>query len=126
MFARAPDPNTEARTPVPLAQHPGDIRARGEPGAERGPHHVGLDGLSLALVLMTTVVFAACAVYALGDEQRPRLQRVYAAQRSVFLCIMFPFPFFFFFFFSFFFFLGGGGGARTNPVQRSSPARTER
>ena len=44
VFARAPDPNTEARTPVPLAQHPGDIRARGEPGAERGPHHVGLDG----------------------------------------------------------------------------------
>ncbi|MBM7509703.1 complex I subunit 4 family protein [Nocardioides salarius] len=37
-------------------------------------YHVGLDGLSLALVLMTTVVFAACAVYALGDEQRPRLQ----------------------------------------------------
>ncbi|GHJ59793.1 NADH dehydrogenase subunit M [Nocardioides sp. OK12] len=37
-------------------------------------YHVGLDGLSLALVVMTCVVFAACAVYALGDEQRPRLQ----------------------------------------------------
>ncbi len=37
-------------------------------------YHVGLDGLSLALVVMTTVVFVACAVFALGDEQRPRLQ----------------------------------------------------
>lgn len=37
-------------------------------------YHLGLDGLSLPLVVMTTVVFAACAVFALGDEHRPRLQ----------------------------------------------------
>ena len=37
-------------------------------------YHVGLDGVSLPLVLMTTLVFAACAVYALGDQDRPRAQ----------------------------------------------------
>ena len=37
-------------------------------------YHVGLDGLSLPLVAMTTVVFLACAVYALAEDQRPRLQ----------------------------------------------------
>ena len=37
-------------------------------------YHVGLDGLSLPLVAMTTVVFLACAVFALAEDQRPRLQ----------------------------------------------------
>ena len=37
-------------------------------------YHVGLDGLSLPLVVMTTVVFLACAVYALAEDHRPRLQ----------------------------------------------------
>ncbi|QYJ05427.1 NADH-quinone oxidoreductase subunit M [Nocardioides panacisoli] len=37
-------------------------------------YHVGLDGLSLPLVVMTTVVFAACAVFALRDQHRPRTQ----------------------------------------------------
>ena len=36
--------------------------------------HVGLDGLSLPLVAMTCVIFAACAVFALAERQRPRLQ----------------------------------------------------
>ncbi len=35
-------------------------------------YHVGLDGLSLPLVAMTAVVFLACAVYSLRDEDRPR------------------------------------------------------
>lgn len=37
-------------------------------------YHVGLDGISLPLVVMTTLVFAACAVYVLGEEDRPRAQ----------------------------------------------------
>ena len=37
-------------------------------------YHVGVDGLSLPLVLMTTLVFLACAVFALREQQRPRLQ----------------------------------------------------
>ncbi len=37
-------------------------------------YHVGVDGLSLPLVAMTTVVFAAAAVYALRERDRPRLQ----------------------------------------------------
>ncbi len=37
-------------------------------------YHVGVDGLSLPLVVMTTVVFLACAVFALRDSDRPRLQ----------------------------------------------------
>ena len=36
-------------------------------------YHVGVDGLSLPLVVMTTVVFLACAVFALRDDKRPRL-----------------------------------------------------
>ncbi|NHA67660.1 complex I subunit 4 family protein [Phycicoccus flavus] len=34
-------------------------------------YHVGLDGLSLPLVAMTAVVFLACALFALRDEDRP-------------------------------------------------------
>ncbi len=37
-------------------------------------YHVGLDGLSLPLVAMTCVVFLACAVHALAEDRRPRLQ----------------------------------------------------
>ncbi len=37
-------------------------------------YHVGVDGLSLPLVVMTTVVFLACAVFASRDTDRPRLQ----------------------------------------------------
>ncbi|HEX6517824.1 MAG TPA: NADH-quinone oxidoreductase subunit M [Nocardioidaceae bacterium] len=37
-------------------------------------YHVGVDGLSLPLVAMTAVVFAAAAVYALRETDRARLQ----------------------------------------------------
>ncbi len=37
-------------------------------------YHVGLDGLSLPLVALTAVVFAACAAYALREQRRPRAQ----------------------------------------------------
>ncbi|WP_445263228.1 complex I subunit 4 family protein [Pseudokineococcus sp. 5B2Z-1] len=37
-------------------------------------YHVGLDGLSLPLMALTAVVFAACAVYALRESTRPRSQ----------------------------------------------------
>lgn len=37
-------------------------------------YHVGVDGLSLPLLAMTTVVFLACAVHALRDADRPRVQ----------------------------------------------------
>ncbi len=37
-------------------------------------YHLGVDGLSLPLVAMTAVVFCACAVYALRESDRPRLQ----------------------------------------------------
>jgi NADH-quinone oxidoreductase subunit M len=37
-------------------------------------YHVGLDGLSLPLVALTAVLFAACAVYALHERRRPRTQ----------------------------------------------------
>ena len=48
-------------------------QARWIPGVGAS-YHVGVDGLSLPLVLMTTVVFLACAVFALGESDRPRLQ----------------------------------------------------
>jgi NADH-quinone oxidoreductase subunit M len=37
-------------------------------------YHVGVDGLSLPLVAMSAVIFLACAVYALRETDRPRLQ----------------------------------------------------
>ncbi len=40
----------------------------------RSSYHVGVDGLSLPMVAMTVVIFAACAVYALRERDRPRLQ----------------------------------------------------
>jgi NADH-quinone oxidoreductase subunit M len=37
-------------------------------------YHLGVDGLSLPLVAMTAVIFLACAVYALHEQDRPRTQ----------------------------------------------------
>jgi NADH-quinone oxidoreductase subunit M len=37
-------------------------------------YHVGMDGLSLPLLTLTAVIFAACAVYALKENDRPRPQ----------------------------------------------------
>ncbi len=43
------------------------------PGVDSS-YHVGVDGLSLPLVALTAVVFVACAVYALHEQDRPRSQ----------------------------------------------------
>ncbi len=43
------------------------------PGVDSS-YHVGVDGLSLPMVAMTTVIFLACAIYALRETDRPRLQ----------------------------------------------------
>ncbi len=48
-------------------------QARWIPGVGSS-YHVGVDGLSLPLVVMTTVVFFACAVFASQETDRPRLQ----------------------------------------------------
>lgn len=40
----------------------------------RSSYHVGLDGLSLPLVVLTNIVFLACAIHALREENRPRGQ----------------------------------------------------
>lgn len=37
-------------------------------------YHLGVDGLSLPLVVMTTVIFLACAVFAVTESDRPQLQ----------------------------------------------------
>ena len=37
-------------------------------------YHLGVDGLSLPLVAMTAVIFLACAIFALRETDRPRLQ----------------------------------------------------
>ena len=37
-------------------------------------YHVGVDGLSLPLLVMTAVIFLACAVYSLRSDDRPRPQ----------------------------------------------------
>ncbi|KUI37489.1 NuoM family protein [Mycobacterium sp. GA-2829] len=37
-------------------------------------YHIGIDGLSLPLVVMTAVIFLACAVFGLRNDDRPRLQ----------------------------------------------------
>ncbi len=60
------------RTPAPgtLAL---EEQARWIPGVGAS-YHVGVDGLSLPLVMMTTLVFLACAAFAVREEQRPRLQ----------------------------------------------------
>ncbi|CAN5543011.1 NADH-quinone oxidoreductase subunit M [soil metagenome] len=43
------------------------------PGVDSS-YHVGVDGLSLPLLAMTGVIFLACAVFALREERRPRIQ----------------------------------------------------
>jgi NADH-quinone oxidoreductase subunit M len=43
------------------------------PGVDSS-YHVGVDGLSLPLVVMTAVIFWACAAYALREQDRPRSQ----------------------------------------------------
>ena len=48
-------------------------RAEWMPGVNSS-YHIGVDGLSLPLIAMTAVIFLACAVYALRDTNRPRLQ----------------------------------------------------
>ncbi|ASX03498.1 MULTISPECIES: complex I subunit 4 family protein [Mycobacterium] len=48
-------------------------RARWIPGVNSS-YHLGVDGLSLPLVVMTAVIFLACALYALGSRDRPRPQ----------------------------------------------------
>lgn len=37
-------------------------------------YHLGVDGISLPLVALTAVIFLACAIHALRDTRRPRLQ----------------------------------------------------
>lgn len=37
-------------------------------------YYIGVDGLSLPLLLLTGVIFAACAIWSLGDSDRPRAQ----------------------------------------------------
>ncbi|WP_104195611.1 NuoM family protein [Cryobacterium sp. M15] len=37
-------------------------------------YHLGVDGLSLPLLTLTSVIFAACAIYALRENDRPRPQ----------------------------------------------------
>ncbi len=37
-------------------------------------YHIGVDGLSLPLLALTVVVFLACSIYALREQNRPRAQ----------------------------------------------------
>ena len=37
-------------------------------------YHLGVDGLSLPLIVMTALIFVACAVFVLHERKRPRLQ----------------------------------------------------
>ncbi len=60
----------EAPAPGRLAL---EERAEWIPGVDSS-YHLGVDGLSLPLVAMTAVIFLACAVYALREADRPRLQ----------------------------------------------------
>ena len=60
------------RTPPPGALA-FEEEVRWIPGV-RSAYHVGVDGLSLPLVAMTAVIFFACAIYALRERRRPRLQ----------------------------------------------------
>ncbi len=48
-------------------------QARWIPGVGAS-YHVGVDGISLPLIVMTTLVFLACAVFAMREQHRPRLQ----------------------------------------------------
>lgn len=48
-------------------------RARWIPGVNSS-YHIGVDGVSLPLVLMSAVIFLACALYGLRGRDRPRSQ----------------------------------------------------
>ncbi|MBX9641829.1 MAG: NADH-quinone oxidoreductase subunit M, partial [Mycobacteriaceae bacterium] len=48
-------------------------RARWIPGVNSS-YHIGVDGLSLPLVVMSAVIFLACALYGLRGRDRPRSQ----------------------------------------------------
>ncbi len=43
------------------------------PGVDSS-YHVGVDGLSLPLIAMSAVIFLSCAIYALRQGERPRIQ----------------------------------------------------
>ena len=45
------------------------------PGVDSS-YHIGIDGFSLPLLAMTAVVFLSCAVYALREQDRPRIQAI--------------------------------------------------
>ncbi len=57
----------------PAGQLAFEERAEWIPGVNSS-YHLGVDGLSLPLVAMTCVLFVACAVYALREQDRPRTQ----------------------------------------------------
>ncbi|MFB4281503.1 NuoM family protein [Nonomuraea sp. MTCD27] len=48
-----------------------ETRLRWIPSVGAG-YHVGVDGLSLPLIAMTSLLFLLCAVYSLGETHRPR------------------------------------------------------
>ncbi|PZF86068.1 complex I subunit 4 family protein [Jiangella anatolica] len=48
-----------------------DVKVRWIPTVDAS-YHVGVDGLSLPLIAMTTVLFLACAVWSLREQHRPR------------------------------------------------------
>jgi NADH-quinone oxidoreductase subunit M len=48
-----------------------DVKARWIPTVDAS-YHVGVDGLSLPLLALTSVLFLACAVWSLREPQRPR------------------------------------------------------
>lgn len=64
-------------TAVALPLRPGQLaleeRIAWAPGAGTS-YHLGVDGLSLPLLLLTGVLFVATAIHALADRQRPRQQ----------------------------------------------------
>lgn len=58
------------RTPRPGALA-FEEKARWIPGVNSS-YHLGVDGLSLPLVVMTAVIFLACALYSLRGRDRPK------------------------------------------------------
>ncbi|EUA27890.1 putative membrane protein [Mycobacterium xenopi 4042] len=59
--------------PPPADRLAFEEKARWIPGINSS-YHVGVDGLSLPLVIMTAVIFLACAVYGLRGRDRSRLE----------------------------------------------------
>ncbi len=60
------------RTPAP-GELAFDVQVPWIPGVN-STYHVGVDGLSLPLLAMTSILFLACAVFALRERDRPRIQ----------------------------------------------------